>query len=35
MPKQIKKPDLSGIATLSNDKLATYTIHGKPTKIHK
>ena len=25
--------DLDGIATLSHDPLATYRIHGKPTKI--
>ena len=26
------KEDLTGIATLTNDPLATYSIHGKPTK---
>ena len=33
--EQIGKNGLEGIATLSHDPLATYTVHGKPTKIKK
>ena len=33
MEQTRKNEDLTGIATLSHDPLATYHIHGKPTKI--
>lgn len=33
MEKVNQNEDLTGIATLSHDPLATYHIHGKPTKI--
>lgn len=37
MAEKIKgiNSDLTGIATLTNDKLATYTVHGKPVRIKK